>query len=395
VKDSHTYRIQPDQIITYSLRGSDSNSDRYYEIIRNFADEVIDRGRNVLETYREEQELYLSVQDVLVPVTQEESIFTLLIFGVLWKVYGEPLEGRDSFFPGSTLHATGFGTNDQQDSQPIGIIKQARRILSVPVRLSLRGERQRGIGFDAWLERLEETGELSGEVRRLTILCDLLRRLIPTRRRNLLGKIAQFALWFEARSLAVLGEFTPNVEKYLADVQGRKDTCDDAFFCGRQRVEYHLYMVGTELLNRAYRQAFLATDRKVILLPPCMKIQPASNCKAERHGTSTRCAGCTPACRIHHVSSLCRKLGSEAVILEGDLTTFTQHMVQNIREINAGVIGVSCVLTNAPGGFAARDAGIDAQGVLLDYCGCWWHWHEDGIPTDLNLRQLASVLGEE
>jgi len=31
---------------------------------------------------------------------------------------------------------------------------------------------------------------------------------------------------------------------------------------------------------------------------------------------------------------------------------------------------------------------------LLDYCGCRYHWHKQGIPTDINLRQLLHVLGQ-
>jgi hypothetical protein len=29
---------------------------------------------------------------------------------------------------------------------------------------------------------------------------------------------------------------------------------------------------------------------------------------------------------------------------------------------------------------------------LLDYCGCAWHWHKTGIPTDINIGQLLNVL---
>jgi hypothetical protein len=30
-------------------------------------------------------------------------------------------------------------------------------------------------------------------------------------------------------------------------------------------------------------------------------------------------------------------------------------------------------------------------GVLLDYCGCRYHWHKAGIPTDINFDQLLQV----
>jgi len=37
--------------------------------------------------------------------------------------------------------------------------------------------------------------------------------------------------------------------------------------------------------------------------------------------------------------------------------------------------------------------GIPAHGLLLDYCGCAWHWHpEGGIPSDVNFHHLLRVL---
>jgi hypothetical protein len=35
---------------------------------------------------------------------------------------------------------------------------------------------------------------------------------------------------------------------------------------------------------------------------------------------------------------------------------------------------------------------VPAQGLLLDYCGCKWHWHKDGIPTDINFNQLLRLM---
>jgi hypothetical protein len=53
---------------------------------------------------------------------------------------------------------------------------------------------------------------------------------------------------------------------------------------------------------------------------------------------------------------------------------------------------VSCALTNWSGGWEAQSMGIPAQGVLLDYVGCSYHWDKTGFPTDLNLHKLAEVL---
>jgi hypothetical protein len=35
--------------------------------------------------------------------------------------------------------------------------------------------------------------------------------------------------------------------------------------------------------------------------------------------------------------------------------------------------------------------GIPAQGLLLDYSGCSYHWDKKGIPTDLNLDTILKI----
>jgi hypothetical protein len=36
---------------------------------------------------------------------------------------------------------------------------------------------------------------------------------------------------------------------------------------------------------------------------------------------------------------------------------------------------------------------VPAQGLLLDYVGCSYHWDKQGIPTDTNLHALQALLG--
>jgi hypothetical protein len=400
VNHKYPYRIDPDQVVTYSLRSSNQDSDQYYKIIKIFSDEVVDRGQQVLEIFLKVRGIEPATYIDPERRTNEEIIFTLLMFGILLHVYGTQKLGMYTDGLDSRSHTSASFRINPQAPGWTGFFARAYRILSAPLQLLFRRDSltttcQAGSPLDAWLKWLANTGEMSGEVRRLSNVYGIVRHLPPASMEKLLKEIERFASWFEEQSHEVLGKFTPNVESFLKNIQKGGQYRDDMFFCSKQRVEYHLYMVGTELLNRAYRQAFLDTQEKVILLPPCMRLQSSLNCKAERRRTTSRCTGCTPACRIHQISSLGRKLGIDVLILEGDLSTFTQHTVHDVLKHNLGVIGVSCVLTNAPGGLATKDAGIPAQGVLLDYCGCLWHWHDEGIPTDLNLNQLIEILEDE
>ena len=66
-----------------------------------------------------------------------------------------------------------------------------------------------------------------------------------------------------------------------------------------------------------------------------------------------------------------------------------------MRASDVGVVGVSCPLTITGGGWEMRRMGIPAQGLLLDHCGCSWHWDLGrGIVTEINFRELKRILGD-
>ena len=44
----------------------------------------------------------------------------------------------------------------------------------------------------------------------------------------------------------------------------------------------------------------------------------------------------------------------------------------------------------------AIELGVPAQGLILDHCGCSWHWDPGkGIVTEINFRKLREILGED
>jgi hypothetical protein len=161
---------------------------------------------------------------------------------------------------------------------------------------------------------------------------------------------------------------------------------------GRNRLEYHLTMVGTEILNRTMRERFLDTPHRLVILPPCM-CNPEDKCKAATTDFGYRCAACTPGCRVHQVTQLGKKHGFEALIMPDDLGVFANKKDTPLSA-KVGIVGISCPLTNPTGGWRTRSIQVPAQGVLLDFCGCPWHWALDGaIITDVNLQQLLKIVG--
>jgi hypothetical protein len=382
------------EIITYSLRNGQRRSERYYQDVAAFTDEVLAEAQVRSGPLVEGFEAYVQQSGRETPCTAPEYTFELLTLGVLWRVYG-----------GHALDLTWVPS----------------RALAYLVRLRQRGGRWkpgsdllRGVlgrfflssnghrpaetdaptldQLDRLLDWLSASDTFAQEVKRLRAWRDFLARQLPEEAVETLATAVSFAAWFEAHSEAALGGYTPHVDRFLAEVHPGYRWREDAVFCGRRRVEYHLNMVGTEVLNRAFREPFLGTRRKVVLAPPCMRARPEGACEAHSTPFGDRCAGCTPGCRVHQMTKLGEKHGFEVLIMSHELSVFASGAVQPVPDATVGIVGISCVLTNPSGGWETKELGIPAQGVLLDYCGCPWHWHKEGFPTDINFRQLLSVL---
>ncbi|MCI0476190.1 MAG: DUF116 domain-containing protein, partial [Anaerolineales bacterium] len=245
--------------------------------------------------------------------------------------------------------------------------------------------------LDRLLGWLQATGNFNEEVKRLNNWRDFFAAQTPEQIADHLAAALAFADWFEARSADALGRYTRDVEEFLCATHPQYRGRADALFCGRQRVEYHLNMLGTEILNRALRASFLQARRKIVVVPPCMRAQSDAECQARATAFGAQCAACTPGCRIHQLTRLGEKYGFGVFILPDELKTFSGKT--SGADDRVGIVGVSCVLTNAPGGWEMQTLGVPAQGLPLDYCGCRWHWHKDGIPTDINFQQALRVLG--
>ncbi len=380
---------QPIEIITYSLREVPAGSSGYYRTIARFADEVLaeeeKRAGSLLDAYQSAQDSNSTPAEV----TRPEAALELLTLGVLWQTYS--------------------GVAQSLSPAPRRILKQLVRLREGSRLLKPGVDLLRGLVGACFLPRgntpppeptlehlarlldwLAATGELQQELKRLRRWQSFLAGESPEQATTAFTTAIDLATWFGHRSLAVLGRYTANVEPFLARTRRRYRWREDAFLCGRRRVEYHLGMVATELLNRVHREAFLATPVRIVLLPPCMKAQSDDKCKARSSHQGSVCAHCTPSCRVNRLTQLGDRYGFRVVLLPDELRALAGAGGSN-RSV--GFVGISCVLTNASGGWETRALGISAQGVLLDYCGCSYHWHKQGISTNLDEEQILAVLG--
>lgn len=162
-------------------------------------------------------------------------------------------------------------------------------------------------------------------------------------------------------------------------------------FCTRGRVEYHLNMVGAELMNRAYRERFLRTKKKKVLLPICMRLKGEASCQAVRTDEGWVCQGCAKNCQVNRISAMGRETGFTALLIPHASIAFDRRNAADMPG-ETGIIGVACLLNLISGGYRAKELGFEPQCVLLNYAGCVKHWHPEGIATSIDLNQLQQIL---
>lgn len=368
-----------DRVITYSLRRGNSDFG-YYQVISNFTDDWV---RTSLPIYRDLIDDYHAFRNSkgLSSRSDIASLFDLLVIGVLLQVHASSRLRMASLV--KVIMKYLFDLQERYRWSE-GVIKFFRGILMrifSDSRIQHRGSDSLGAllvwlqatGEDAIFQRLVEWRHFFNEF-------DNLEDVLP--------RLRIFAQEFSLTSNQSLGSFTEGVDAFLLNEAPRHRWRYDHHLLEHTRLEYHLGMLGTEILNREYRQSFLAARGKIVILPPCMRAQPDGSCKAVQTMYGELCKGCTPFCRINQVTKLGEKNGFGVFIIPDELKVF--HSGENQKDI--GVVGVSCVLTNWTGGWDAERLGFPAQGVLLDYVGCKYHWDKDGFPTDMDLKELLECL---
>ncbi len=332
----------PRRIITYTLRDESGTSDGYYRAIAAFADKVLAQVESALGSAIANYQQHLLTTGEQ-PRNLRECAFELLTLGVLWRAYQTP---------------------------------------DTPYTLE---------GLEGLIGTLELTGKFTQEIAHLRAWHKSLSALLPSGSSQMLELVTACAADFQERAERTLGRYTPNVEHFLTSEWSTDEGRDDSVLRGHKRAEYHLNMVGTEWLSRAFRPAFLAAPRKVVLAPPCMRAKRDDECKAFKTAEGYLiCQACTPGCRVNQLTRLGQKRGFEVYLIPDELRELAAQSVGGGPAV--GVVGISCVLTNAPGGWEARALNLPAQGLLLDYCGCSYHWDDEGFPTDTNLHKLLELL---
>lgn len=378
--------------VTYSLKLDKPNSQSYYNDVRFFTNEVLDKAESSLDSIVGDYIKYLKEYNLEYLRKKEEYILELVSFGVLWQTYSHfALNVR--FAPFITLSKMGEWRKKHQRVKPL--IDFSRGILTTLLLLPKRSEKKlSSVPSLNQIDRVCQWFEATGEFREQALRFIFWRAYwgtVPQERVEIIfTAISDFTNWFIKTSEEKLGKYTENVLSFLNYNQEKYKWREDRISCTRTRAEYHLNMVGADLMNRAFRNDYLNTASTAVLLPGCMRFRSADKCEAIKEERGFKCTGCEAQCRVNQLRVMGQKKNFEVYVIPhaSDLSLWAPKDKNNRQ----GIIASACVTTLVEGGWELKRYGVPAQCVLLDYSGCKKHWHPTGVQTELNKNELQRIL---
>lgn len=375
-------------IITYSLSPKNINSNQYYCDIKFLADETLFYGEKNLRQVIKDFMNYISANKFETLRNIEEYILEALIIGVLWGVYSNNAKVLTKTNEKILLRLLSLRENEGKMKVYADII---RGFFST-IFLTQKSEDEIDVSFlnfkklKSWLIA---SGEFNEETKRFSNWESYFKILPEEELVNILKSLINYGKWFKNKSEQIVGKYTSNVDPFLQKQKHTHKFKEDIIFTGRQKIEYHLNMVGAEILNRAYKNDFLKTKNKKLLIPICMRYNGEKQCKATVAEDGYICRHCTKECNVNKLSEMGTRFGFEVLIIKHGSSAFRD---KNVNYGEVGIVGVACLLNLLEGGFTARRLNLAPQCIILDYCGCKKHWDNNGIITDINMRKLKEVL---
>lgn len=371
----------------YSLNVDKSND--YYKDVEYLTDVVLGEFEKINTTLLPALMLHYSEIDSK-PRNFEEYVFEFLMIGVYWGVYGSRAVNLDEKHQQILKNLVCLRNENGFHKEIIDTIRGSLMTQylwpqkATPYNLEFNLE-----NFDKLLKYLEATGDFEHEILRLNFWKQFFSNMKPSESSKHLKQACEFADYFEVRSKEVLGKYSKNVAKFLEEKLIEHLWKEDLIFCSKMEVEYHLSMVGAEIMNRTLKKDFNGRPRKALILPGCMRTN--THCRATDTNLGLKCVKCSKTCKVSELTVMGEEQGFEVYMVTHESSAFSKSTPKDRNEL--GIVGVACVSNLISGGWKSQGLGIPAQCVLLNKATCKNHWNGEDVPTSINIHQLMNILG--
>jgi len=380
------------ETITYNLRNKNGNSVEFYENLGNFTDYLLNANEFDLsyeiKNFAKFQHKFHSKTTPL-----DEIFFEILTMGVLMEENAKKALGSKKIARSLAKLLYRLRKKNGKFKPQIDKIRGYISTLF----LTKEGNKkyiQTKNEFMVFIDWLMATGEYRKEATKLLAWAEFFKQLTHAEIAFYLSKAYSIAGIFKKEAIKWLGQYTEEVNIFLnKELQDRKYK-EDYIFCGKSEVEYHLNMVGAEIMNRNLKPNFEKTSKKILLLPTCMCQPEDGDCMAFNINNKLYCTGCSEKCNINKYKKYCQQNGMMVNLIPHS-TSFTKYLKEWQDQKDVGLIGVACVPNLLTGGYEMKELDIPSQCIFLDYCGCKKHWHKKGIATDIDINSLEKMALDE
>ena len=155
------------------------------------------------------------------------------------------------------------------------------------------------------------------------------------------------------------------------------------------REQYHLYMLEIEITNRLCVKQFLSADKKIALLPHCLR-DFSANCRSKPDDFDYQCKYCSKLCYENYLSRLLKKYNVDPYIWRGEgLKNKAKTILKNNQTFS--VLGVACVPELVFGMRKCQAYKIPVIGIPLNANRCI-RWMGEFHKNSVDLEQLEILL---
>ncbi|MBK7029287.1 MAG: DUF116 domain-containing protein [Bacteroidales bacterium] len=290
-------------LLPYSLNAEQQNSDSFYLDLECFTDLMILKADACLGRFTEDYYIHNQRLNKRIDSSRHEYLLELLMIGIFWTNYSTKAIKTNRF---STIILTELYKLRKRYPSQKSRIDKIRGILAY----QLLEQRNQALeieytdkNFYRLLNWLHSTDEFNEEVKKMKSWLEFFKTKNNSYIWQILNSSCYFAERFSSDGKNALGKYTTNIECFQAINKINYQNKEDYFLVNRKENEYHLNMFGAELLNRELKSGFLQTKKKVLLLPTCMRKEPASGCKVKDDGIEKKCTYCNSNCNIGKIAA--------------------------------------------------------------------------------------------
>ena len=184
-----------------------------------------------------------------------------------------------------------------------------------------------------------------------------------------------------------LGAYITDIENHLAGLSFSR-SFDKTL--STTELQYFLYMIEIELVNRIYKEDFIKAEKKIALLPHCLSDLSRRKCMSEPSGMDYVCKACSKNCYINSASKILIDHKIEPYIW---MTASQRKLFKQETEgkKNLGVLGIACIPELIRGMRMCIRKNLPVVGIPLDANRCA-RWMGEFHLNTVNLEKIMGLV---